>query len=112
MVREYNIFVFILFSSFFWLLFSKISYLHQKRNNKIHNWEWIVKFSIISWVLQLLSFFFFTSALEWNLAIVFTINSFGILIPIILSVFFYKEHFNLRKGLVILLSIVSVMLFI
>ena len=42
-----------------------------------------------------------------SLAIVYTINSFYILIPIVLSVILYKEHMNIRKALAIVLSIVA-----
>jgi uncharacterized membrane protein len=51
-------------------------------------------------------------AVTWNFAVAFTINSFSILIPIILSIIFYWEHFNLKKWMVIVLSIVSILLFI
>ncbi|MFK7780704.1 MAG: SMR family transporter [Candidatus Gracilibacteria bacterium] len=112
MLREYNIYGFMLFSSFFGLFFSQIFYKHQKRNKKIYNSDGIIKFSIITGLLHIISFYLFTSALVGNLAVVFTINSFSILIPIILSIFYYKEHFSLKKGLVILLSIASVLLFI
>ena len=112
MIREYDVFAFIFFVSFFWLLLAHITYKLQKKRKKVYNWKWVMKFSIITSVLHLSTFMFFTFALEWNLAIVFTINSFSILIPIILSIFYYKEHFSFKKGLVILLSIVSVLLFI
>lgn len=112
MIREYSVTLFMFFVSFFWLLFSQITYISQKKKKKIYNDDWIIKFSIISGILYLISFFLFISALKWNLAVVFTINSFSILIPIILSIFVYKEHFSFKKWLVILLSIVSVVLFI
>ncbi len=42
-----------------------------------------------------------------SLAIVYTINSFYILIPIVLSIIIYKEHWNTRKAFAIGLSIVA-----
>jgi len=42
-----------------------------------------------------------------SLAIVYTINSFYILIPIVLSIIIYKEHWNARKAFAIGLSIVA-----
>jgi len=42
-----------------------------------------------------------------SLAIVYTINSFYILIPIVLSIIVYKEHWNMRKAFAIGLSIVA-----
>jgi uncharacterized membrane protein len=50
--------------------------------------------------------------MEWNLAIVSTITSFSILIPIVLSVIFYKEKMTYKKAFVIFLSIISIILFI
>ncbi len=41
------------------------------------------------------------------LAAVYTINSFYILVPIVLSIIFYKEHWSPRKAVAILLSITS-----
>jgi drug/metabolite transporter (DMT)-like permease len=84
----------------------------HKTNWKNYKKDGILKFSLILGVMHFLSFSTFQHALSWNLAIVFTINSFSILIPIILSIIFYKEHFNMKKAFVILLSIVSVILFI
>ena len=111
-VQEYSIVLLLLFSSIFWLLFSIISYKYLKKKKMKFNKKWIKKFSIISGFLHLLSFVTFTLALKWNLAIVFTIWSFSILIPIVLSIIFYKDHFNLKKWLVIILSIISIILFI
>lgn len=112
-VNNLSIALYLFFTSTFWVL---ISFLIQKnwerRKNKIYNTKWLKKFSLIVWIFHLLSFTFFVLAVKWNLAIAFTVNSFSILIPIILSIIFYKEHFNLKKWIVILLSIISIILFI
>ncbi len=42
------------------------------------------------------------------LGIVYTINSLYILIPIVLSIIFYHEHWNFRKAVAIVLSIVAI----
>lgn len=42
-----------------------------------------------------------------ELAIVYTINSLYILIPIILSIIFFNEHWNMRKVFAVILSIIS-----
>jgi len=108
-----NLEFYLLLVFLFWLFFSFIS---NKMNTK--NWlnnfnsKWFLWFSFISWILHFLAFYVFTLSLEWNLAVVFTINSFSILIPIILSIIFYKEHFDFKKWVVIFLSIVSIILFI
>ncbi len=51
-------------------------------------------------------------ALVGNMAVVYTIASFSILITIILSVIFYKEKMNLRRFISIILSILVLLLFI
>ena len=49
----------------------------------------------------------FSLALSGPLGIVYTINSLYILIPIILSIIFYHEHWNVRKVVAIVLSIAA-----
>ncbi len=44
------------------------------------------------------------------LGIVYTINSLYILPPIILAIIFYGEHWNLRKAVAIILSLVALAL--
>jgi uncharacterized membrane protein len=72
----------------------------------------MVIFGFLIGIFHFLAFMTFQKALTGNLAVVFTINSFSILIPIILSIIFYKDHFNKKKAFVIALSIVSIILFI
>ena len=57
--------------------------------------------------LFLATYFFVKSTIGSNLGVVYTINSFSLLIPIILSIFLYKEHFDMKKGLAIVLTIAS-----
>ncbi len=45
-----------------------------------------------------------------TLAVVQTINSMYILIPIVLSIIFYKEHWNLQKAVAIILSVLALAL--
>jgi len=98
---------------FIWTLYSIIAYqFHGKKNTHKYKTEWILKFSVLAWIIHVFAFYTFILAMTWNLAIVFTINSFWILVPIILSIIFYGEHFNIKKGLVIALSILSILLFI
>lgn len=112
MLSSYNFALHITLVSCFWFIFSFFTNNFNKHKNKHYNTDWLIKFSLLVWFLHFFSFFTFIRALEWNLAIVYTINSFSILIPIILSIIFYKEHFNFRKWFVIALSIVSILLFI
>lgn len=55
------------------------------------------------------SFFFMLVAFAWGgpLGIVQTINSMYILIPIVLSIIFYNEHWNVQKAVAIVLSILA-----
>lgn len=110
--------LFVFVSAIVWLFVSGVSY---KTIGKQHKKKWIDKkystkniynFAVILWFFNVIAFYTFTKALEGNLAVAFTINSFSILIPIILSVIFYKDHFNMKKAFVIALSIVSIILFI
>jgi uncharacterized membrane protein len=112
MLQSYNIVIFLFVWSIFWLIFSIFSYYYFNSKKKKYNNVWIWKFSIICWVLHAIWYACFTLALTWNLAVVFTISSFSILIPIILSIIFYKDHFDLKKWLIIILSIISIILFI
>lgn len=52
----------------------------------------------------------FAFAAGGTLGIVYTINSLYILIPIILSIIFYKEHWNARKAFAIFLSVAALAL--
>ena len=114
-VYSLDIDTFLLYGFFIGTLLSKIILLFQKQQVTI-NLEEKQKaplyFWCILWLLHFGGMYFFIHAMAWNLAIVFTLQSFFILIPIILSIIFYGEHFNLKKGIVIALSIISILLFI
>ncbi len=107
-----DLILYISITSITWFIMWFFHFIFNYDKNKTSLSKWIFKFSILSWFTHFLSFVTFIYALEWNLAIVFTVNSFSILIPIILSIIFYKDHFNFKKWFVVLLSIVSIILFI
>lgn len=114
MVRELSFSLYLLIYSIMGLIFSYM-FRNVWKKDKIKK---IIPEKNIFWIcilwgfLHFFAFYFYTKALEWNLAVVTTVNSFSILIPIILSIVFYKEHFNFKKWFVIFLSIVSLLLFI
>ncbi len=113
MVKSFSVELFVFLSFVFGIIFTFISYyFHSRHSHKKYVNTWIWKFSVIVGIIHVFSFIFFAQALVGNLAIVFTINSFSLLIPIILSIIFYWEHFNLKKWLVIALSVISILLFI
>jgi drug/metabolite transporter (DMT)-like permease len=108
-----NIDLFIVFSLILWTIISLFSYKYfDKKTKKHYSKKGIYGFSILLGIIHFIAFYVFTLAVEWNLAIAYTINSFSILIPIILSVFFYKEEMTFKKAFVIFLSIISMLLFI
>ncbi len=114
-MRNWNIELFVFLSMTFGIFVSSFSYkvFHKEIKWKIkYHKKWVELFWIWLWILHFLTAYTFIKALQGNLAIVFTINSFSILIPIILSVIFYKEEMTYKKAFVIFLSIVSVILFI
>lgn len=57
-----------------------------------------------------MGFILYAYSQEGTLAIVQTIHSMYILIPIVLSIIFYKEHWNLQKAIAIVLSVLSLVL--
>ncbi len=112
-VWNYDIELFIFTSFLFGMMFSVVGYLfHSKKSDKKYRTHQIAPFSMVVGMIHFLAFYTFMRAISGNLAIAFTINSFSILVPIILSIIFYGEHFNLKKGIVIGLSIISILLFL
>jgi len=57
-----------------------------------------------------LVFILYAYSVDGTLAIVQTIHSMYILIPIVLSIIFYNEHWNLQKAVAIILSVLSLAL--
>ncbi|MDA9129365.1 SMR family transporter [Candidatus Gracilibacteria bacterium] len=104
--------IFLTVYMFFGGAFCGVGYYRSKNTKKHYTNAGIFPFSVIIGLFFVGSAYTFIRALEGNFAIATTINSFSILIPIILSIIFYGEHFNLKKGIVIALSIVSILLFI
>jgi uncharacterized membrane protein len=112
-----SIFVFIAVSHTFGALSAWLIYTWQKRSATRNGREFLHRhgdtrmlvLAVASGVTQFLGFWMIMLSFyaAGPLGIVYTINSFYILIPIVLSVWWYKEHFNLRKGLAVALSIIA-----
>ena len=113
-ILELNIELFALVVFILWAWISYIKYSHKKKNVKYMNKPRLkmIFVSIFMWIFFTGAAYSLLKALSWNLAVAHTIRSFSILIPIILSVIFYKEEMTKKKAFVIFLSIVSVILFI
>lgn len=66
--------------------------------------------AITTGVLSFVSYYLFLLAISLGkLSVVFTVGSFYILIPIVLSIWWYGEHVNARKVLAIALSLAALM---
>lgn len=62
-------------------------------------------------LLQCISFFFLLLAFSASdVSVVYSINAHSIVIPVILSVWLYKEHWNKQKALALVVSIVALIL--
>lgn len=60
---------------------------------------------------QLFSFYFLLLAIAGDsLSLVYSINAHYILIPVLLSVWFYKEHWNKRKAAALIVSLLALVL--
>lgn len=60
--------------------------------------------------MSLSSFFLLLAIAQNDVSLVYSINAHYILVPVILSVWMYKEHWNLQKGLALAISILSLVL--
>jgi drug/metabolite transporter (DMT)-like permease len=72
----------------------------------------LLRLSIACGIVQFASFaaFLFAFAEGGPLAIVYTVHSLYILIPIVLSIIFFNEHWNMRKVAAIAASIAALVL--
>ena len=111
-----DIFLFILIQSvagIFWLLITGEYYKKIKGENVIDvSIIDMLKLGLPIGVINAIAAFCVLKAYETGpISIVYTINSFYILVPIILSIIIYKEHINLRKGVAIFLSLAAITFF-
>ncbi|MBT6254406.1 EamA family transporter [Candidatus Uhrbacteria bacterium] len=83
---------------------------YNSTNGKEHSSKNVARIGLISGAFMFLNFLFFTKALSGDLAVVYVINSFSTVIAVLLSVAFYKEHFDLKKGFALLMMVASLIL--
>lgn len=93
-----------------WAIISLAQYNLKHKKKKYYN-NHLKKICLFNWLLLTIWSVFFVKALYWNLWVVYTINSFSMIIPIILSVIIYKDHLDLRKIIAIILTIISMLFF-
>lgn len=81
---------------------------YKKTKHSTHNNEGAIKWGIISGTLMFLAFVCYLNAFKTgNLAVVYSINSLSILIPLILSILIYKEKLTKKRILAIIFTILS-----
>ena len=109
-----SIFLFATVSNMFSTIFGAIIY--KRRNSNSENISLYIKnrkfltLVLIGTLAQIISFTTFLFAISYGglLAVVYTITSLYIMIPIVLSIIFYGEHWNMKKVVAIVLSILAV----
>lgn len=112
-----NILMFVFIGEVF-MAVSSILVLSHRHGKKTYNFVvdntpvGAVKFILVMAVAQALSALtmVFAFSAGGSLAIVYTISSLYILIPILMSVYIYKEHFNLKKAMALLLAVAALAL--
>ena len=83
---------------------------YHTTNGKKHESRHVKWVGLLGGVFMFSNFLFFTKALSGDLAVVYVINSFSTVIVVLLSVAFYKEHFDLKKGFALLMMVASLIL--
>jgi len=90
---------------------SLLTYLYEnkKGNLKIEIREVDIKYGVVTAFVGLLSLYAIARAIATGpISIVYTIHAHYILIPIILSVIYYKEHINLQKVAAVVVSMLAI----
>lgn len=93
------------------LIFHKV--MNNKSNSSHHAFDkGLIKISFVCGIIQFISYYTFLYAFAAGgpLAIVYTIHSLYIVIPIVMSIIIYNEHCNLRKVIAIVLSMGAIAL--
>ena len=86
---------------------------HNRKQNiftqiKQHSSTGFILWAVIIGVIQAIAFAMLLFAYrDGSLGIIYTVHSLYILIPIVLSIIYYHEHWNVRKVLAIILSIAA-----
>jgi len=108
---EENILLITALSQFFAFLVSLSILFYEKKKNKkeiILDKE-NIKYGIFSGMISVLSLWSLVKAIAIApLSLVYTIHAHYILIPIIFSVVFYKEHIDLRKTSAVVISMIAI----
>ncbi len=109
-IFQVNIVLVVVISLFFQTIWSYTLLKWNSKQDIDFSHHHIKKIWIITWILNFLGFYSFTEAvnLSWSLWLVYVMQSLYIVIPIILSIIIYKEWFDLKKLIAIVLTITSI----
>jgi len=109
-IYDVNVFLYTIFSLIAWSVLSVIVHKFDKKDKTDYSILHIKRIWIITWILNFTTFYCFVKAISlWNnLTVVYTIQSLYIIIPIILSIMIYKEHFDIKKFIAILLTVATI----
>lgn len=110
-----NAYLFIFITVLFGITYCALQYWynHRKENviaqSKAHTSTPMLGLAVLSGLFQYLGFITYILSLEYgaSLGIAYTINSLYILIPIVLAIIFFNEHWNTRKIFAIIVSILA-----
>ncbi len=84
---------------------------HKKEAARVSRWQDMLGLAFVAGIFQFLGFITLLYAFQTGPAgTIYAINSVYILIPIVLSIWYYGEHWNVRKVIAIALSIGAVVL--
>lgn len=106
-----NMLSYAVFSLFIWAISSYFLYkFNEKKHKSIFSISKIKRIWAITWLLNFVAFYTFMKAVEArdNIWIVYVFQSLYIVVPIILSIIIYKEHFDFKKFIAIILTVTSV----
>lgn len=109
-IYEANMLLYAVFSLFSGTIWSYFFIKKKNKKNISYSLLKIKRIWFITWVLNFFAFYFFIKAIELNgsLWLVYVFQSLYIIIPIILSIIIYKEHFDFKKFIAIILTIASI----
>lgn len=109
-IYKVNILLVVVYSLFFQTIWAYYLLKKHSRTDQNFSFDKIKSVWIVTWLLNFIGFYSFTSAvnLSWSIWLIYVMQSLYIIIPIILSVIMYKEHFDFKKFIAILLTITSI----
>lgn len=85
-------------------------YIYKKTGEREHTKTHVEWIGILNGLFMFCNLVFYLKALTGNLTSVFIINSFSVMIVVMLSVIFFKEHLDLKKGLALAATVAATVL--